>query len=424
MLSLMQEARDKRPSFQTFASAISPAELGRPGESARTTCLPLPKMLRQGGVGMDERFIRAVEAIYEAAPDPSVWPQALQLIADVFDDVGTVLLWHRDDGSIGTIASPALAAAQADYQQGWSTRDIRSKRAVERLIWVRGETMTERHFMTPDELDTEPFYTEFLARHGLRYCVGTGISPDPHVAVGLSVQRSVGKPEYTDAEVELMARIGRHAEKSLRLSIRLLDAQLSNLGLGDALGRIGIGVITLDSIGRVIFANPVAERLSGQELQIEDGRLKIGSGARRSEIDAVISHALRGDHAAITAEPKPILVQRTSSDRPLVVYVLPLPASAKVTEQFLTHTRAIVLVIDATTSDPPDPAVVRDVLGLTLGEARLASLVGSGLAPREAAQRLGITEETARTALKRVFSKIGVSRQSELAVLLTKLVLR
>jgi DNA-binding CsgD family transcriptional regulator len=53
-----------------------------------------------------------------------------------------------------------------------------------------------------------------------------------------------------------------------------------------------------------------------------------------------------------------------------------------------------------------------------------AALVGSGLAPREAAARLGIGGETARTALKWVFSKVGVSRQSELTALLTKLVLR
>lgn len=38
--------------------------------------------------------------------------------------------------------------------------------------------------------------------------------------------------------------------------------------------------------------------------------------------------------------------------------------------------------------------------------------------------RLGITTETARTALKRVFSKTGVSRPSELVALLTKPVLR
>jgi DNA-binding CsgD family transcriptional regulator len=46
------------------------------------------------------------------------------------------------------------------------------------------------------------------------------------------------------------------------------------------------------------------------------------------------------------------------------------------------------------------------------------------LPPREAANRLGITEDTARTTLKRVFGKTGVSRQSELAALLARLVLR
>jgi DNA-binding CsgD family transcriptional regulator len=67
---------------------------------------------------------------------------------------------------------------------------------------------------------------------------------------------------------------------------------------------------------------------------------------------------------------------------------------------------------------------VRDVLGLTLGEARLAALVATGLAPKSAAEKLGVTENTARAVLKSVFAKTGVSRQSELAALLTKLVLR
>jgi DNA-binding CsgD family transcriptional regulator len=61
---------------------------------------------------------------------------------------------------------------------------------------------------------------------------------------------------------------------------------------------------------------------------------------------------------------------------------------------------------------------------LTLGEARVASLVGSGLPPRKAAERLGIAEETARNVLKRVFEKLDISRQSELAALLGRLVLR
>lgn len=84
---------------------------------------------------------------------------------------------------------------------------------------------------------------------------------------------------------------------------------------------------------------------------------------------------------------------------------------------------AISLVRRARSGGPLDPGLARDLLNVTTGEARVAALVGSGMAPRDAAERLGITEETARTTLKRVFAKVGVSRQSELAALLARLTL-
>jgi len=91
---------------------------------------------------------------------------------------------------------------------------------------------------------------------------------------------------------------------------------------------------------------------------------------------------------------------------------------------FLTNVRVIVLVINPVANASADPAVVRDLFGLTLGEARVAALVGSGAPPAAAAEKLGIAEGTARVVLKRVFSKIGISRQSELSALLARLVLQ
>ena len=72
----------------------------------------------------------------------------------------------------------------------------------------------------------------------------------------------------------------------------------------------------------------------------------------------------------------------------------------------------------------PSSDLVQRLFALAPAEARVATLIGSGLSPRQAAKNLGISEETVRTTLKRVFTKVGVSRQSELAVLLTKLTLR
>ncbi len=80
------------------------------------------------------------------------------------------------------------------------------------------------------------------------------------------------------------------------------------------------------------------------------------------------------------------------------------------------------MVVEVKSGEPADPALVRDLLGLTLGEARVAALIATGMTPREVAQRLYITEGTTRTGLKRVFHKAGVSRQSELAALLARAV--
>jgi DNA-binding CsgD family transcriptional regulator len=79
------------------------------------------------------------------------------------------------------------------------------------------------------------------------------------------------------------------------------------------------------------------------------------------------------------------------------------------------------LLIEPKPNDPVDPALVGDLLGLTLGEARVAALVASGLPPRQASENLGITEGTARTVRKRIYGKVGISRQSELTALLGRL---
>lgn len=374
---------------------------------------------------MDERFIGAVESVYAAALDPSRWPHALQAIANCIDGMGANLFWRRDDGSFGLVGSTGMDPRSiTEYHERWWREDIRGIRAIERAYVASGNVTTDRHLVSDEELDTHPFFTEFLARYGQRWVAAVGVSPDPHVNVAISVHGASARQPFSDEELNILGRLGAHAEKALRLSIRLLDAELTNVGLGHALARIGIGIFVIDSLGRVLFSNPKGELLLGDGLEIEKDRLRIGAKSELPSIDRIVAMTLQGDRATLVADPMPILIHRSSAERPLVVYLLPIRASVSATEAFLTHARAIVLVIEPESGEPPDPAIVRDVLGLTLAEARVAALVGSGLPPRAAAEKLGITEETARTALKRVFSKVGVSRQNELTALLSKLVLR
>jgi DNA-binding CsgD family transcriptional regulator len=48
-------------------------------------------------------------------------------------------------------------------------------------------------------------------------------------------------------------------------------------------------------------------------------------------------------------------------------------------------------------------------------------MVGQGHSPREASDALAITENTVRSALRVVYSKLGISRQSQLANIVARL---
>src|SRR5690349_844207 len=154
---------------------------------------------------MHEAYVTAVEAIYAAAPDPSRWPQALQAIADVFGDVGSILIWRKDDGTFGTVVSNSLIEAQNDYvRSGWSATELRALRTAERGYFFSGIPFSDRDICTDQEIRTDPVYTRFCAKHGLGWFGAVAVSPDPHVGVALSIQRnSVTRPAFSDSELQL-----------------------------------------------------------------------------------------------------------------------------------------------------------------------------------------------------------------------------
>jgi DNA-binding CsgD family transcriptional regulator/PAS domain-containing protein len=379
-------------------------------------------------LGPDDHFVAAVEAIYAAAATPSRWPDALQTIADCFEDVGSLLIYQRDDGSYGTIVSPGLEEAQRDYaQREWWRHDIRMQNFLERtyLANLDMDTVTERHLARADEFEAHPFYADFLATHGLKWFAGTALSPEPHVAVALSVQRADTKPPYSDAELALAGRLARHVENALRLGIRLIDAEAAKVSLGDALARLGVGVFLVDALGRILYRNPAAQGLLGDCLVVMGERLTARLASERDALRSAIELAADGGQQTFTQDPRPVLLRGDRPEEFVGVYVLPVPAGGQhPIAHLMSGVKAIVVVTTSKAGEAADPAIIRDLLGLTLGEAKVAALVGAGVPPREAATQLGVSEETARTTLKRVFSKVGVSRQSELATMMTKLVLR
>jgi DNA-binding CsgD family transcriptional regulator len=60
-------------------------------------------------------------------------------------------------------------------------------------------------------------------------------------------------------------------------------------------------------------------------------------------------------------------------------------------------------------------------LGLSPAEAQVAALVGAGAAPVHVAETLALAEATVRSYLKEAYSKLEISRQGQLSLLVNQI---
>jgi DNA-binding CsgD family transcriptional regulator len=185
---------------------------------------------------------------------------------------------------------------------------------------------------------------------------------------------------------------------------------------GEAMNLFGRGVIALDSIGFVLDANATARAFFDDEVQVSERRLRLRD-SRASADFAILTARLRAAPERAELHVTPIVARRTAKP-PLLLRLFPVGGAA--TRTFL-DARALVLLSELRAKPAPDPSVLARAFGLSRAEARLAALVANGLAPAAAAQRLGISRETARSQLRAVFAKTATHRQSELAALLASL---
>ena len=375
----------------------------------------IAEVRRSGGVHPGIGFLRALDAIYSAAGTPTSWPDALDAIAKCFDAAGTVMMWQKSDGSMKTIVSPALASAARDYEEvGWKL-DFVTHRGIERHIEYERAAYTDRHLASESEIATHPFYTAFRAKHGLGPFMASFVSPPPALSVVVSLQGAITRNAFTDDELLAFESLARHVERALLLTVRLLESSAVEFALTEALDKLSCGVFVLDAPGNVIFSNQRGIDIVGGDIAILEGRFSVSGPSRdfvQQTMDLLASEPWHSDC------PRAVVVKGCDGQR-VMLHIAPIPASSVAQEVFVSA-RILVMAIGQAADQPADASLVRDFLGLTLGEARLASLIGSGQSPREAASSLGISEEAATNILLRIFDKTGISRQSELAAILAR----
>lgn len=173
-------------------------------------------------------------------------------------------------------------------------------------------------------------------------------------------------------------------------------------GVGaQALDRLALGVVVVDEAGVVVFTN----QRGGALLAARDG-LSLDSGGvcraeRRADSEAL---AAARREAIAQQESVALSIERSEATTPLRLVVMP----------FDDANRVLLFITDPDEPAPLSADLIGQMFGLTRSEARLTAALAGGLDLAEAAETCAITKTTARSYLKQIFQKVGVSRQAEL----------
>lgn len=212
--------------------------------------------------------------------------------------------------------------------------------------------------------------------------------------------------EETDLAGIVLAQIAR----ALNLASRIDSDSIEKAIYSSVLQRLHVGVVIVDKQGRTSRASAVAGLILSKRdgLQIQAGRLRATNAVEDRALQAAIRAALQDVATGNVTNTRGLSLTKCSGARTLGVVICPVagPAGAGPV--------AAVYVRDCDEALGVESDIVRQIFDLTPAEAAVTHRLAAGLSLEDAAASLAISRNTARAHLRSIFSKSGITRQTEL----------
>ncbi len=366
----------------------------------------------------------AIYSLYQAALSADHWTPALDSVAALSRSLGALIFAKSQDGWAFPSHSAGIADAVSSYlSEGWSRRNPWLEGRVA-AGFQAGDIYTDEDILDFSELPAHPFYETFLSRFGIAHVMASIIHSELGSPTSLVVCRAGSGGRFADTDRATLLLLARHLEQSLRITSAYMKAKAAGDTVAQAFDAMEQPALILDGEMRPLRVNRSAEHLVGRYFVDGEDGLRPTLPAEIDDFVSTIQRAQTdGRHGSRL--PHPATVSDPEGEKRLVVWAAPLVGTSADALGLVSPTKHVLMLAKDLESDQIiDPTVIRKVFGVTTAEARLASLLASGRSVREAAEALDISEGTARFVLKRIFSKLGVSRQAELVARVRRLMLR
>lgn len=335
----------------------------------------------------------AIDVVYEAGASPDLWPVALDR------------LWRCVGGTHAVMIVETADFDQVDWA-GFDTwpekafrRHIRQFRSFAARLPLNMALLIDDH-VPPAEFRASDFYADVVQPIGGGEGLGMALNGRTGSAT-LMFGRPAGSP-FDPARLRIASALLPHVRRAIGTTAALRMQALQVEAARNAADAAGSLVAVVDGQRRARFVGTAIDAV----LRRGDGcRYEAGEriGDRAGILAAGVAALLRTDRRDLA--PGTLRLPRDGDAPAWVVELRRVPGEAELTSLCFVEEGGV------------DAAVARH--GLTPQEARVARIVAEeALDTAALAEKLGVSVNTARTHLARIFAKTGVRRQAELVALL------
>ena len=350
----------------------------------------------------------AIDEIYEASVTPERWHKVLHRMAEVCEAEGTLLFAWRA-GPMRWICSPRICPIVKD----WLSSDWVKHNTRQRLLSSpEPRFLTDLDGFTREELESDPFYNEFLKPRGLGWCVGTALRLPSGAKFVFSVEKAYEKGPVSPEAVHVLNRLRPHLERAAALSV----------SIGRERAKTVVSVLQTIGIPAAVLTNTAESIVANQHFMSCAPSVLIGATNHVSFADpkahAAFGEALAASNSRSSTETRrSIVVPRIGQNPMLIAHLL---SFGRADRDIFNDGTSILLITHLIEQTAPDPRLLANLFDLTRTEARVASLLVEGRSVKAIARMQGVATNTIRMQLKSVFNKTGVHRQAQLVSLLAQ----
>jgi DNA-binding CsgD family transcriptional regulator/PAS domain-containing protein len=361
---------------------------------------------------------RSIADIYDCAVEPAHWTGTLTRLNARLNGAYTGFALSDPSANLPRMAafSPWDPEMLRRLSVEFSPADVPALAAVMANDVDVGATQLGT--MDEASFQATAFFQDWVAPQGLRdaYCV-TFVRAPARFGL-LTFTTRADRDAILPEESAFMSLLSPHVRRAVMIGDLLDEPTLSARIFRSALDHLSVPVVLTDAASRILYANERAETLLSLGAPIRrdrHGRLAPANPAMAAGLaDAVARTA--GDAASDLGARGIGLPVSAPGAAGAIAYVLPLNRGAALTNQ--SEAAAAVFVATTHATLPPKDEVVASLYGLSRAEARVFLEIGQGRSIAEAAAALGISQNTVKSQLNRVYAGAGVHRQSDLARLL------